>query len=129
MLIAALSANSSAHSQTNESTLGMVLYNQLKLDLAIRKLKKEADWGNVNSRYYFADALRKRSRYMTAESQQWYETAGDNGSIFAMIQLGRQYDDLCRKMTNCPAGKKSSADWLLQAKKQHQSQIPLSLCI
>ncbi|PYC22415.1 sel1 repeat family protein [Pseudomonas jessenii] len=117
MLIAALSANSSAHSQTNESTLGVVLYNQLKLDLAIRELKKEADSGNVNSQYYFAEALRKRNRYMTAESQQWYETAANNGSIFAMIQLGRQNDDLCRKMTNCPASKKSSADWLIQAKK------------
>jgi hypothetical protein len=111
MLIAALSANSSADSQTNESTLGVVLYNQLKLDLAIRELKKEADSGNVNSQYYFAEALRKRSRYMTAESQQWYETATNNGSIFAIIQLGRQNDDPCRKMSNSPASKKSSTDW------------------
>lgn len=116
MLIAALSANSSAHSQTNESTLGVVLYNQLKLGLAIPELKKEADSGNLDSQYYLAEALRKRSRYMTAEAQQWYEAAAKQGNYYAMIQLGRSGDDLCKRMNNCPNPIKAPVDWLRNAR-------------
>jgi TPR repeat protein len=98
--------------------LGIVLYNQLKIDHAIPQLKKEAESGDIESQYYLGEALRKRNRYMTPEAHFWYETAANNGSIYAMIQLGRQNDDLCKKMDNCPASKRSSSKWLDQAKHQ-----------
>ena len=102
---------------SNKSS-GITLYNQLKIDTAIPQLEKDAKAGDVDSQYYLGEALRKRNRYMTSEAKQWYEKAANNGSIFAMIQLGRQNNDLCKKMNNCPPSEKSSAEWLSQAKDQ-----------
>lgn len=106
-----------------KQTQGITLYNQLKIDYAIPQLKKEAEAGNVDSQYYLGEALRKRNRYMTPEAHFWYETAANNGSIYAMIQLGRQNDDLCKKMDNCPTGKRSSSEWLNQAKHQTMKEV------
>ncbi|WP_085707695.1 tetratricopeptide repeat protein [Pseudomonas sp. B35(2017)] len=96
---------------------GIVLYNQLKLDTAFPVLEKEALSGDVDSQYYLGEALRKRNRYMTQGAQYWYETAAVNGSIYAMIQLGRKNEDLCRAMDNCPTSTRSPAGWLTHAKK------------
>jgi TPR repeat protein len=54
---------------------------------------------------------------MTPEAQHWYETAALNGSIYAMIQLGRAKNDLCAIMENCPPSKKTQAEWFVEAKK------------
>ncbi|MEN5312908.1 sel1 repeat family protein [Pseudomonas koreensis] len=102
--------------QGSSQSLGIILYNQLKIDAAIPQLEKEAKAGNVDSQYYLGEALRKRNRYMTNEAQGWYEEAANNGSVFAMIQLGRQDNDLCKKMNNCAPSKHSSAEWLKEAK-------------
>jgi TPR repeat protein len=110
---------STPDSQNNRNKIsGIILYNQLKIDAAIPQLEKDAKAGDIDSQYYLGEALRKRNRYMTSEAQQWYEKAANNGSIFAMIQLGRQNNDLCKKMNNCPPSEKSSAEWLSQAKDQ-----------
>ena len=110
---------------------GIILYNQLKIDAAIPHLEKEAENGDIDAQYYLGEALRKRNRHMTTEAQRWYETAAKNGSIFAMIQLGRQNDDICQKMSNCPPSEKSSAEWLSQAtelaKKEASKGDPESL--
>jgi TPR repeat protein len=53
---------------------------------------------------------------MTSEAQHWYEMAAKNGSIYAMIQLGRKSDDLCNKLENCPASTETPAAWLTNAK-------------
>jgi len=95
----------------------VILYNQLKFDAAFPALKKEALSGNVDSQYYLAEALRKRNRYMTPEAQHWYETAAANGSIYAMIQLGRKDTDLCKIMENCPASARTPAEWLSYARE------------
>ena len=96
---------------------GIILFNQLKLDEALSMLEKEAQSGSVESQYYLGEALRKRNRYMTPEAQHWYETAALNGSIYAMIQLGRKNEDLCKIMDNCPASAKSPVEWLTHAKE------------
>ncbi len=100
-----------------EASSGIILFNQLKLGEAISALEKEAQSGSVESQYYLGEALRKRNRYMTPEAQHWYETAAVNGSIYAMIQLGRKNEDLCKIMDNCPASAKSPVEWLTHAKE------------
>ncbi|WP_139835001.1 tetratricopeptide repeat protein [Pseudomonas sp. B35(2017)] len=107
----------SASPQEDKATPGVILYKQLKLQSALPLLEREALSGNIDSQYYLAEALRKRNRYMTPEAQHWYETAAVNGSIYAMIQLGRKNEDLCRAMDNCPTSARSPAGWLTHAKK------------
>ncbi|WP_085707696.1 tetratricopeptide repeat protein [Pseudomonas sp. B35(2017)] len=102
--------------QKYNQSRGITLYNQLKIDVAIPQLEAEAKAGKIDSQYYLGEALRKRNRYMTTEAQHWYEEAANNGSIFAMIQLGRLNDDLCKRINSCPPSKHSSAEWLEQAK-------------
>lgn len=101
-----------ASQPAHKISAGITLYNQLKLDAAFPVLEKEARSGNVESQYYLGEALRKRNRYMTPEAQYWYETAAMNGSKYAMIQLGRSGNDLCKTMSNCPETEQTSSDWL-----------------
>lgn len=114
--IATYTATGLATPQGSEPTLGVSLYNQLKISSAISELEKEAQSGNVESQYYLGEALRKRNRYMTSEAQHWYETAANSGNIYAMIQLGRSSHDLCQQMKNCPSNEKSPAEWFEKAK-------------
>ncbi|QAX85076.1 sel1 repeat family protein [Pseudomonas sp. DTU12.3] len=108
-----ISATSTFASQSaHEISAGITLYNQLKLDAAFPVLEKEAQSGNAESQYYLGEALRKRNRYMTPEAQRWYETAAMNGSIYAMIRLGRSGNDLCKTMSNCPETEQTPSDWL-----------------
>ncbi len=111
------STSSYATGEVNETTLGIALYNQLKLTAAVPALEKEAQSGNVNSQYYLGEALRKRSRDMTPEAQRWYEMAASNGSVYAMIQLGRKDEKPCKILDNCPISARSSAGWLAYAKE------------
>jgi len=112
-----LSETCLAKQQELAPSAGVILYNQLKFNAAFPVLEKEALSGNVDSQYYLAEALRKRNRYMTPEAQHWYETAAVNGSIYAMIQLGRKDTDLCKIMENCPASARTPAEWLSYAKE------------
>ncbi|WP_085707693.1 tetratricopeptide repeat protein [Pseudomonas sp. B35(2017)] len=103
--------------QGSVPTLGVTLYNQLKIDSAISELEKEAQSGNVESQYYLGEALRNRNRFMTSEAQKWYELAASQGNLYAMIQLGRSGNDLCKIMSNCPESGKSPANWLQDARR------------
>ena len=116
LTIATYAATSLATPQASGRTLGVSLYNQLKISSAISELEKEAQSGNVESQYYLGEALRKHNRYMTSEAQHWYEAAANNGNIYAMIQLGRSSHDLCQQMKNCPSSEKSPAEWVEKAK-------------
>ncbi|XHF33804.1 sel1 repeat family protein [Pseudomonas chlororaphis] len=109
-------AAASNSQKNNETQSGVLLYNQFNIDAAIPQLTLEAEKGNTESQYYLGEALRKRNRYMTSEAQHWYETAASAGNIYAMIQLGRSTNDLCKKMNNCPPSEKTQAQWLTQAK-------------
>ena len=106
----------SALEPAHEVSPGIILYNQFKFDAAFPILEKEAQSGNIESQYYLGEALRKRNRHMTPEAQQWYEKAANNGSIYAMIQLGRKNSDLCKIMDNCPTSSKTPAQWLAYAR-------------
>lgn len=106
----------SASEPANEVSPGIILYNQFKFDTASPILEEEAQSGNMESQYYLGEALRKRNRHMTPEAQHWYETAAMNGSIYAMIQLGRKNSDLCKIMDNCPTSSKTPAQWLAHAR-------------
>ncbi|VVO54627.1 tetratricopeptide repeat protein [Pseudomonas fluorescens] len=117
MVLSSYIGISSATPQGNELTKGIILYNQLKFDSAVPELEKEAKSGNVESQYYLGEVLRKRNRYMTLEAQHWYETAAMNDSIYAMIQLSRKNEDLCKIMENCPASGRTPAGWLAYARE------------
>jgi len=95
---------------------GLVLYNQLKIDLATPYLKTASEAGDSESQYYLAEAIRQTNRYMTPEAQKWYEAAAHQGNYYAMIQLGRSGNDLCKVMSNCPDPDKRPVDWLKNAR-------------
>lgn len=94
---------------------GVTLYNQYKTTKAIPYLKIASKAGDSESQYYLGEALRQKNRHMTPEAQQWYETAANSGDLFAMIQLGRINNDICKTMENCPVEKKTSTAWLAEA--------------
>lgn len=100
----------SSNSEQKEP-LGIVLYNQLKIDRAILELEREAADGNSESQYYLGEALRKKNRFMTPEAQHWYESAAEKNNVYAIIQLARAKNDLCTKIGNCPPSKKTQAEW------------------
>ncbi|PTT32065.1 tetratricopeptide repeat protein [Pseudomonas sp. HMWF021] len=100
----------SSNSEQKEP-LGIVLYNQLKIDHAILELEREAADGNSESQYYLGEALRKKNRFMTPEAQHWYESAAEKNNVYAIIQLARAKNDLCTKIGNCPPSKKTQAEW------------------
>lgn len=102
--------------QPSPAEKGVILYNQLKISSAIPYLKSASEAGNDEAQYYLAEALRKRNRYMTSEAQKWYEAAAKQGNYYAMIQLGRSGDDLCKRMNNCPNSIKAPVDWLRNAR-------------
>lgn len=94
-----------------EKEKGIILYNQLKLTLAIPHLKIAADGGDDEAQYYLAEILRKKKKYMTPEAQGAYEASALNGNIYSMIRLAASSNDLCVTMKNCPAGQKTPAEW------------------
>jgi TPR repeat protein len=116
VVISALTETCAAAAQEKELTTGITLYNQLKIDSAIAELKKEARSGISESQYYLGESLRQRNRYMTSEAKEWYEAAAAQDNLYAMIQLGRSGNDLCRVMNNCPDSGKPPVDWLKNAR-------------
>jgi TPR repeat protein len=103
--------------QDEAKTQGLILYNQYKAISATPFLAVAAEAGDHEAQYYLAESLRKKSRYMDAEAQKWYEASAAHGDIYAMIRLGRSNSDLCQQFKNCPAGHKTPAEWLVQADK------------
>ncbi len=52
---------------------------------------------------------------MNPEARKWYEASAEQGDLYAMIQLGRNDDDLCKKLKNCAPEQKEPVEWLKQA--------------
>ena len=96
---------------------GLTLYNQYKSSSARTFLTIAAEAGDSESQYFLAEALRKDSPYMTLEAHKWYEKAAKQGNIYAMIQLGRSSNDICRVMQNCPTSNKQPIEWLNEAQR------------
>lgn len=94
---------------------GLIFYNQLKSVSATPFLTIAAEAGDHEAQYFLAESLRKKNHYMNPESQKWYEAAAEQGDLYAMIQLGRNDDDLCKKLKNCTPEQKKPIDWLKQA--------------
>ncbi|MGF6127446.1 TPR repeat protein [Pseudomonas frederiksbergensis] len=92
-------------------TQGLALYNQFKSVSAVPYLKKAAESGDHEAQYYLGEALRKNNKYITTEAQNAYEASALQGDIYAMISLSQRDNDLCVAMKNCPAEKKSPAEW------------------
>lgn len=94
---------------------GIILYNQLKTISATPLLRIAAEAGDHEAQYYLAESLRQKNSYMNPEAKKWYEMAADQGDLYAMIQLGRVKNDLCKLSEDCPATDKIPSDWLNQA--------------
>lgn len=95
---------------------GLILFNQFKISSAIPYLEIASKAGDQDSQYYLGESLRQRNRYMTPDARKWYEAAASQGNLYAMIQLGRSGNDLCKIMSNCPEPSKSPANWLQDAR-------------
>lgn len=94
---------------------GIIFYNQLKSLSATPLLTIAADAGDHEAQYFLAESLRKKNHYMNPESQKWYEAAAIQGDLYAMIQLGRNNDSLCKNLQNCAPDQKPPVEWLKQA--------------
>ncbi|WP_339527588.1 tetratricopeptide repeat protein [Pseudomonas sp. EL_65y_Pfl2_R96] len=101
--------------QQADKTLGTALYNQLKITSSLPHLTIAAEAGDAEAQYYLGELIRKKNHYMNPESQKWYEVAAEQGDLYAMIQLGRNTDDLCKKLENCATEQKAPIEWLKQA--------------
>ncbi|MCF5071590.1 sel1 repeat family protein, partial [Pseudomonas syringae] len=53
---------------------------------------------------------------MNAEARSWYEKSANQGDLYAMIQLGRSKEDLCKLLDECGTTQKKPIEWLNQAK-------------
>ncbi|MDZ3826418.1 tetratricopeptide repeat protein [Pseudomonas monsensis] len=94
---------------------GIILYNQFKAVSATPLLRIAAEAGDHEAQYYLAESLRQKNSYMNPEAKKWYEMAATQGDLYAMIQLGRVKNDLCKLSEDCPATEKKPSDWLNQA--------------
>ena len=101
--------------QLHAKRQGIILYNQLKAVSASPLLRIAAEAGDHEAQYYLAESLRQKNTYMNPEAKKWYEMAADQGDLYAMIQLGRVKNDLCKLSDDCPATEKKPSDWLNQA--------------
>lgn len=96
---------------------GIILYNQYKASTAIPSLMIAAKAGDHEAQYYLAEALRKKNHYMNAEARKWYEASADQNDLYAMIQLGRIDNEICKISNDCSPSQKSAIEWLNKAKK------------
>ncbi|VVO10297.1 hypothetical protein PS718_03376 [Pseudomonas fluorescens] len=94
---------------------GIILYNQLKAVSATPLLRVAAEAGDHEAQYYLAESLRQKNSYMNPEAKKWYEAAATQGDLYAMIQLGRDKNDLCKLANDCPTTEKKPSDWLNKA--------------
>lgn len=90
---------------------GLIFYHLKQNDLAAPFLQVSADSGDVESQYYMGEIERRKSMYMSAEAQVWYEKAALQGDIYAMFRLRSGDKTLCVLMENCGPEVKSPEAW------------------
>ncbi len=91
---------------------GIILFNQYKV--ADAELRVAAEAGDKDAQYYLAEYLRKKNRYMSAESIKWYEAAAVQGEPYSMIRLGTVDSDICTILKTCEDSKAYAESWLLK---------------
>jgi TPR repeat protein len=96
--------------QQESKIQGITLYNQYKP--AESELRIAAEAGDTEAQFYLAEELREQKRYITKESQKWYEAAATQGDLYAMLRLATSNSDLCSLLNSCTDGSKKPAEWL-----------------
>ncbi len=91
---------------------GIILFNQYKV--ADAELSVAAEAGDKGAQYYLAEYLRKKNRYMSAESIKWYQAAAEQGEPYSMIRLGTVDSDICAILKTCEDSKAYAESWLLK---------------
>ncbi|VXB37530.1 putative Sel1 repeat family protein [Pseudomonas sp. 8BK] len=119
IMLSAICLSAIAAQENADLSRGFTLYNQHDWINSQEPLRNAAKTGNSEAQYYLAEILRLSNRYMTEESQQWYEAAAEQNDLFAMIRLSKS-DDLCAALqVSC---KKDRAYWKSRAKDLAQEQ-------
>ncbi len=108
---------------------GIILFNQYKV--ADAELRVAAEAGDKDAQYYLAEYLRKKNRYMSAESIKWYQAAAEQGEPYSMIRLGTVDIDICTILKTCEDSKTYAESWLLKllaiAKPKAEKEDPEGL--
>ncbi len=91
---------------------GIILFNQYKV--ADAELRVAAEAGDKDAQYYLAEYLRKKNRYMSADSINWYQAAAEQGEPYSMIRLGTVDSDICTILKTCEDSKAYAESWLLK---------------
>lgn len=94
---------------------GVIYYHMKKSKLAAPFLTVAATAGDTDSQYYMGEIERRKAMFMTAEAQQWYQKAAEQGDIYAMLRLARADQTLCILMEDCAPDIKSPAEWAAEA--------------
>jgi hypothetical protein len=119
IILSAICLSATAAQENADFSRGFTLYNQHDWINSQEPLRNAAKAGNSEAQYYLAETLRLSNRYMTEESQKWYEAAAEKGDLYAMIRLGST-DDLCGLLQEeC---KKDSKYWTEQAREQAEAR-------
>ncbi|WP_339523726.1 tetratricopeptide repeat protein [Pseudomonas sp. EA_35y_Pfl2_R111] len=119
IMLSAICLSAIAAQENADLSRGFTLYNQHDWINSQEPLRNAAKTGNSEAQYYLAETLRLSNRYMTEESQQWYEAAAEQNDLFAMIRLSKS-DDLCGALqVSC---KKDRVYWKSRAKDLAQEQ-------
>lgn len=95
---------------------GLVLYNLHHNKKALPLIELAARAGDSEAQYYAGEVERQKAMFMTAEAQQWYEKAAEQGDVYAMLRLASADQMLCVLMENCAPEIKSPQEWAAHAR-------------
>lgn len=111
--------------QEDAKKQGVTYYHMKKSKLAAPYLTEAANAGDIESQYYMGEIERRKSMFMSAEAQAWYEKAAEQGDIYAMIRLRSGDKMLCILLKSCGPEVKSPGEWGEIARKLAQERARL----
>lgn len=96
---------------------GIAFYHQHKPTPSVPYLTQAAEAGDAEAQYYLGEALRIKSRHVTAEAQKWFEAAAAQDDLYAMLRLERSEQELGAALRGNSAGSKTPKQWREQARE------------
>ncbi|KPQ01910.1 tetratricopeptide repeat protein [Marinobacter sp. HL-58] len=90
---------------------GYILYQQRYSPNAFTKFKEAAQLGHAEAAYYAGNILRRNSTYITAEAEEFYRQAAEDGDVYAMLRFA-QKGKMCGTLRDCDYDRE---EWLDRA--------------